>query len=401
MEVNWSEYEGEVLEGHSLKTFLGVRDGKGFYSTSVGAKSTPALIQLLPAQASNAGSQADSWSRAAMLSHENLIHLYATGEGTLAETPVIYAAGQLPEDDLSEILPKRTLDQKEAKALLTSLAAALDFLHSNGLVHGAVAPAHVFAIGDNIKLGVDTLHPASGQTGQRGDLRQLGSTVMEVLTGKKDAALSEAPELDPSFRDALEGCLSADPSWTAKRVLQAVSSGRVAPVATWQPSRREPLSFEEGESQPPRKLWPWAAALVVIAAIGFVSLNRSAPVPKPPAHPPVAKETKGVETKVVEQRPSPVELPTTPLRTPPQGVRPGWAVIVATYGSHAGAEKRAKKVRQRWPEFPVHVAPDEGQGPRYFVLLGSGLPKSEAQSLQRRARGAGFPRDTYVTSFRP
>jgi cell division septation protein DedD len=97
-------------------------------------------------------------------------------------------------------------------------------------------------------------------------------------------------------------------------------------------------------------------------------------------------------------QPAPV-APTVPATRARTEARSGWAVIAATYGGYQGAEKRAAAIRHRWPEFQPVIYPREGEGRRYYVVLGSGLTKDQASALHRRARQAGMAGDTYVTKL--
>jgi hypothetical protein len=76
-------------------------------------------------------------------------------------------------------------------------------------------------------------------------------------------------------------------------------------------------------------------------------------------------------------------------------------VIVATYNRIEDARKRATSITSRWPAFPADVHSVRPNQPPYLVIIGANLSKEAAQQLQRKARAAGLPRDTYFQSFNP
>jgi hypothetical protein len=209
------------------------------------------------------------------------------------------------------------------------------------------------------------------------------------------------------------------------------------PAAAVQPARpvpNKPASFSHA--------WAWiaAVAVVVVGLALFVAARsrrgeavppvaaaevqkpamfgsepaaapqRSARVPEQPAR--VPEQSSRVPEQPAAVSRQPVAVPRTPApiaqqrvaapaaarsRTVPAGS--SWAVIAATYGAYQGAEKRAAAIRQRWPEFEPIIYPPAGEGRRYYVVLGSGLSRDEAEGLYRRAKQAGMPRDTYVTKL--
>lgn len=78
-----------------------------------------------------------------------------------------------------------------------------------------------------------------------------------------------------------------------------------------------------------------------------------------------------------------------------------WSVIAATHNSREAAGRHARNLKALWSECECRVYPPEGEpGPgRFFVLLGKGLSRTDADRLRDRATGAGLPPDTYVTKL--
>jgi len=154
-----------------------------------------------------------------------------------------------------------------------------------------------------------------------------------------------------------------------------------------------------------------AALFCVLAAIG--AMRRS------PAH------TSPVLNSLPDEKPSPIaesldppkakRVPGPPPAETPkpagevQRARAGeynstdrisdWSVIAATLNDWDAADRRARSLRAQWEQCDCKVYPPRGQGGKYFVLLGSGLGRNDADRLRDTATAAGMPPDTYVTKL--
>ena len=107
------------------------------------------------------------------------------------------------------------------------------------------------------------------------------------------------------------------------------------------------------------------------------------PVARPVAPPPVRT-----------QKPSPLEP--KPARAEGKAM---WRVIAFTYGSHDAASKKARQLNERWPDLHAAVfSPKERRG-YYLVALGGRMKRDEALRVQKKARGVGLPRDTYIQNY--
>jgi hypothetical protein len=94
-----------------------------------------------------------------------------------------------------------------------------------------------------------------------------------------------------------------------------------------------------------------------------------------------------------------MERPSAPPRAAAASSKGSWAVIAATYSSFGAAAKRADALRKLSPRLRPHVFPREGEGRRYYVVLGSSLTQDAAQRLRALATSLGAPKDTYVTKL--
>jgi hypothetical protein len=178
----WSQYAGRSVETWRLESFLGLRDDRAFYVGQAYDVDEPLLIQLIAADGDSPVRAA--WEHARSLSHEHLMRVRATGETNLDGTRVAYAVLDLPDDDLGEIMSRRTPDASESVALHTAIAGALDYLHRRGFRHGAIVPSNIFLVRDQVKLAVDSISPAS-EADQQTDLQQLESLGLPPPTGRE------------------------------------------------------------------------------------------------------------------------------------------------------------------------------------------------------------------------
>jgi hypothetical protein len=394
VDIRWEDYVGRDLDAFPLLTLLGVRDGRGFFLTT--RRREDVLLQAAPFDAS----QIDRWRRAATLSHPHVNEVFTAGEVrfTEDEPALIYAVSPIPDDDLGEQLGRNAFDARTAGSLLTACATVLDYLHGQGLAHGAVTPANIFFVRGAVRLATDTVAPATDEH-RREDIRQLAQTLR--------GAVGSGPNTDERLQSVLDSMQSADETWTAGRVLQAMAEPLTPPAPPPPPKRdpapptpvAAPAARVERPSPPRSHTWGWitAIAVVVIGLALFVGARsgRETAAAAPPA--PVQADKPAMFGQATPAPPPVAAAPATRTRTEP--ARSGWAVIAATYGAYQGAEKRAEAIRDRWPQFQPVIFPRPGEGRKYYVVLGSGLTKDQASALHRRARQAGMPDDTYVTKL--
>jgi len=155
-----------------------------------------------------------------------------------------------------------------------------------------------------------------------------------------------------------------------------------------------------------------AVVAAVLALVAYRSTRESTAAPQAEQRVAVVKETPAFE------KPSPARSAekTKPGRkvAPVPAAVPGqttdrartrtetggsWAVIAATYNSFPAAQGRAGRLAAQAPGLRPEVYPPEGSGKRYYVVLGSGMSREEAERLLETARQKGAPRDVYVTKL--
>jgi len=407
MSLNWTQFEGKYAGGWRLDSFLGDRDEKAFFTGRKEPEAKPALIELMDGTP-EADAVLASWSLARRFAHEHLLAVYSAGVAEVDPgVSVAYAVLEMPEDDLSEIVPRRTLEESEVMAMLLGPAQALEYLHNHGVTHGAVLPPNLFVVGGAYKLSVDNLS-AAGNERKAADVRQLGATLVWTLSGGSEPpnqrpSAESIARLDLPFREYAMGCLNS--GWTATQLVAALE-GRYVPPADELPAVTEPLPAAPADLAPVRKVsarlserWVLAAVIVValllvmaylLSARGGRNADASSSVTPTPATEPPAPAPQPAPTR--DHGSADREM------SAPAGVG-GWAVVAAAYDTREGAQKRADKIRSRWERLQAYVYPANGDADRYLVVIGSGLSKDAAQALKGRAISAGVADDSYVTKL--
>jgi TonB family protein len=205
---------------------------------------------------------------------------------------MLYAVMEFADEDLSHVVPVRSLTAAEAEAMLRPALEALAFLHARGLVHGHLKPSNIMAVGDQLKLSSDGIcaarNPALGRSrptpydapeaGTRGgsaagDVWSLGVTLVEVLTQKlpawefKGQEEAQLPRMPAPFGDIVRLCLRRDPQ---QRCSLAEVASRLNPDAAPLGQQAAPVRAAE---PPPPKPAPRAPS-VTLAAKPQPSLRR-------------------------------------------------------------------------------------------------------------------------------
>src|SRR5260370_40910168 len=71
----------------------------------------------------------------------------------------LYVVMEYAEENLSQILPQRSLTESEVRDMLGPVLDALVFLHGKGLVHSRIKPSNILATADQLKLSTEALFP--------------------------------------------------------------------------------------------------------------------------------------------------------------------------------------------------------------------------------------------------
>ena len=188
-------WEGRTIDGaFPLRKFLGAGETSAVYLTTHGARN--AAIKLVPADSvPSADAQLSLWREAHKLSHPNLIRILATGRAELDDIPLLYIVTERAEEDLSQVLPDRSLTAVETREMLEPTLSALEYLHRQGFLHAHLKPSNIMAVEDCLKISSDGIRragemnsaptpydPPERTVSAAGDIWSLGVTLVEVLT---------------------------------------------------------------------------------------------------------------------------------------------------------------------------------------------------------------------------
>jgi len=299
----WKRYEGRVIDGkYPLQQYLGGTSRSGVFLTGpTKGLAGKAVIKFSLAHPGTAKLQLSRWARAARITHPNFLQLLDSGRCGLDGRDLLYVVVEYAEENLSQILPERALTAEETREMVAPVVEALIYLHGQGLAHGHLKPANVHAIGEQIKLSVDSVtvlgelqlvgrgadsygapELASSPVTGASDVWSLGITLVEALT-QHAPDVQAIPRGDPEvpatlpqpFLDIARHALKRDPAqrWTAADIAAHLKPGHVV----------EP----EAPSLPEVSAAPATTAAAKLSPLDVpLSPERGIPVAKLPAVPP-------------------------------------------------------------------------------------------------------------------
>lgn len=343
------QWEGRTVDGkYRLNHYLGGSGGLAVFRTLVGDRPTNAVIKIIPLEDADAKARWLCWQRASDLNHPNVLRILAVGRAVMDGRESYYTVEEFAEENLGQIGPDRALTPEEARAMLGSVLAALEYVHGRGLVHGSIRPANILAIGDQVKLSSGSLRErgakprsfspydapevAAQGISVASDVWALGMTLAEVMTQHApvwDAArMSSADlgaEIPEPFRTIVGRCLETNP---AKRcdLREIVTRLEPAAVAADAPKDTEtvapavleapkPKVPEPGVPHPAATWRHWIIPAVAIAAMAIFLVRQHS-----------SKTSREGSTAAVQQapadtratQPEPAQPPVNPTRPEPQ-----------------------------------------------------------------------------------
>jgi serine/threonine-protein kinase len=234
----WKSWEGQTVDGFPLRQYLGGSDHSAVYLTQLSDfPPKNVAIKFILAEAS-ADAQLARWRVAGELKHPNLLQLIRVGRCHLANSEFLYVVMEFAEEDLSQILPQRSLEPNEARQMLESLLEALTYLHGQGLAHTRIKPGNILATGDQLKISSDTLceigsaplvraestiytapESAAAPVSAAADIWSLGVTVVEALTQRTPVVRNQlrtelpVPEtIPPPYLEIARRSVQMDPA---------------------------------------------------------------------------------------------------------------------------------------------------------------------------------------------
>ncbi len=213
-------WEGQVVNGEfPLLRYLGNSEHSAVFLTERKQEPTrepkKLAIKLIPSAGVDAEAQLSAWEAAARFSHPHVIRLFQAGRCKLDSEDCLYLVMEYADEDLSQVLPIRSLSIDETREMLPPVLDALRYVHSKGFVHGHVKPANIVAVGNQLKISSDGMirpdrgiraigtpspyvPPEAASIGltPAGDIWALGITLVEVLTRRLPVQKSAGGELE-------------------------------------------------------------------------------------------------------------------------------------------------------------------------------------------------------------
>ena len=262
-----------------LKKFLGLGGyGAVFQADEIIAHRLirKVAIKIMGIEPDDLDFQISELQLAAKLQHQHLINCYTPEQGEIDGETFLGLVMELAEGSLVNYLEKEQksqLELGELKNLIQSLADALQFIHSQDIVHCDVKPENILRVDDQWKLGdfgISRLLQSGRTTYTTGkpigtfmymppecydqaistawDMWSLGTLTVEMLTGNHPFPAKTIPELmkkvlfsEPDmpsnmpspYKEIVQGCLEKEREkrWSAQQVLEALNSpGSVSPA---------------------------------------------------------------------------------------------------------------------------------------------------------------------------
>jgi serine/threonine protein kinase len=316
MSEAWAKLEGHTVNGvFPLRRYLGRSNHSVVFLTESARLGLPEVaLKLVPAVPALAQLQLARWRASAALTHPHLVRIYEAGQCQIGDRQFLYVLTDYADQNLAQLLERRTLTEDEAREMLTPMLDGLAFLHQRKLVQGRLKPSNVLVVGDQLKLATDTIRPVSesGRTstvvsaymppesrdGTRtaaSDVWALGVTLCEALSRQQPSGLHAGDmglpsSLPASFRGVVARCLSRRARdrptvselqvWSRGAQLVASLSASGRHVALPEAAMRDGTFEVVGDSGPPLRAGDSAGSqapkfsmgLVLLAIIGALSL---------------------------------------------------------------------------------------------------------------------------------
>lgn len=348
----WKTWEGRTVDGKfPLRRWLGGSDHSAVFLTDLGG-AQKAVIKLIAASL-NADRQLSRWAGAAKLSHPHLLRLFEMGRCRFDGTPLLYLIMEYAEEDLSQIIPQRSLTPAEVGDMFPPVLDALSYLHSKGLVHTRVRPSNILAAADQLKLSTDSIcqrgesdekpatlsvydapEVASGEIFPAIDVWAFGVTLIVALTQKPPA---KGPAGQPAQQDPVVPATVPEPFRSIAREAlhrQVKQRCTIADIKAWRPPQAEPAPAPIAAEPAPAKssFSKWLITVPVVLALLIAAVL--------------------VEQKISSSR---QETPKVPMITKGEEAPPASKPPIAAKPATSSANHLApdgEVVRQVLPEIP-------------------------------------------------
>jgi TonB family protein len=295
MPVTFPDWTGRVIDNDfPLTEYLGGSTNCATFRTTFSAQS--AAIKLFIVDSSAADASLAELHAIEQLSHPHLLDTLKAGRVDLDDVTVLYLVSEFAEENLAQVLPERPLSAEEAHDVLHSTLEALSYLHSQGFVHSSLKPSTIMAIGDRLKLSVDSLRRVAAPLDRSpdphdapesslalspaSDIWSLGITLVEVLTQhlpqlQSPNALPVVPESLPApFREIAQHCLlrTSELRWSVPDI-----SNKLEPPAAVAELKDPPTRIREDSraiARPTSKRPLILLAVIAVIVFAIVMLSR-------------------------------------------------------------------------------------------------------------------------------
>lgn len=423
--MNWDRLLGVPLAGeYPLEEILGQSESGAWFQTFSEARNSRAVLETMREEGPEGEFQLACWRRVRLLSHPHLQMLYDCGRTSHHGESLLYAVFENPDDSLDAALSQGSLTESEKHDVEDAISDALRYLHSKGLVHGAVDARHIIAVGDYVKITTDTVRAGSPEEAEE-DLRALRDALGYQTAAPAAAEVPETTEVpapEPAIDAEAEKALpepvkvvpiapTAAPPAPAPAAPPPMAAAK-APVLPEPLSR--PLRDRDPEPEPARHMgsarafWPYAAAAVVLVGIVVGITHKqptesaAAPAPAPTVQkaPPPAAPSEPKPSPIATHNAAPPASPAVAHRSAEPARAQEWRVIAYTYLRMKDAENKAKSINQKTPGLKAEVYTPKGRNqPPFLVALGGRMTRADAAGLQRKAISRGLPRDTFIRNY--
>jgi serine/threonine protein kinase len=352
--IDWSILSGVILEGgYELKEVLEGRETAARLRVRIlgsGGKTGVAyFMHLAPADAED---QLDIWNTLREAPHPNLSKPAALGKREVGGVKTIYLVLTDPDEKLAAVIPERPLEWEEAAEVLHACEKGLAHLHAHGLLHGAVSPQTVEAVGYSVQLSTENVHRV-GQTPRiewqkpqylapesknlnlttAADVWCLGATLFEVLSQERYGTAGVELEQGLPLAAVIYRCLDKNPltRCTLKEAPVIEQNSAQAPPA----AKPEPVPIPQPVAPPSAAPPPAPAAPPPPQPLESKSAPAYTPTVPPAPIPPRGAPTTATRTTSSSRLPQPL----TPKEPPNQVTKEDMALVPIG--------KRHKKVQRQ------------------------------------------------------
>ncbi len=292
----------------------------------------------------------------AALSHPNLVSVF---DIETDDESVLIVMEYVEGETLRDALSRGPLESEQAVSVVADIAAALDHVHSQGVVHRDVKPGNVIIGRDGAKLadlGIATAAEATRITvsgtvlgtaaymapeqidgeraGPAADVYSLAAVAFEALAGRKardgstpmEIAHRVATEPPPDLRDAWPAA-PAGAAQALKRGMAPDPADRPGSAGELAESLERAMGEKTGPTllaaRPRRRAPAWlpvavaALALALVGGVALSALSGDDESPEPAAAPKASKPDRPAERPRSEREEAPAPAPTAPQREEP------------------------------------------------------------------------------------